>query len=68
MPNVDDLRRNFFDEAYGSRYSIHFCSSKMYLDIDEVYWWKGLKKDIEEFVAKCLNCQQVKAEHQGREG
>lgn len=23
-----------------------------------------MKKDIAEFVAKCLNCQQVKAEHQ----
>ena len=25
--------------------------------------WEGLKRDIEEFIAKCLNCQQVKAEH-----
>ena len=24
--------------------------------------WEGLKKDIAEFVAKCSNCQQVKAE------
>ena len=26
--------------------------------------WKGLKRDIVEFVAKCPNCQQVKVEHQ----
>ncbi|WMV46470.1 hypothetical protein MTR67_039855 [Solanum verrucosum] len=30
----------------------------MYHDLREVYWWNGMKKDIAEFVAKCLNCQQ----------
>ncbi|WMV08695.1 hypothetical protein MTR67_002080 [Solanum verrucosum] len=29
-----------------------------------LYWWPGMKKDIEEFVAKCQNFQQVKYEHQ----
>lgn len=28
------------------------------------YWCNGLKSDIVEFVAKCPNFQQVKAEHQ----
>ena len=36
----------------------------MYHDLREVFWWEGLKKDIAEFIAKCPNCQQVKAEHQ----
>ena len=27
-----------------------------------------MKKDIEEFFAKCLNCQQIKAEHQNPSG
>ena len=35
----------------------------MYGDLNKVYWWDGSKKDIVEFVAKCRNCQQVKAEH-----
>ena len=35
----------------------------MYHDLREIYWWKGLKRDIAEFVAKCPNCQQVKVEH-----
>ncbi|KAA3487480.1 Gag protease polyprotein [Gossypium australe] len=29
-----------------------------------MYWWSGMKRDICEFVAKCLICQQVNAEHQ----
>ncbi|WMV19862.1 hypothetical protein MTR67_013247 [Solanum verrucosum] len=36
----------------------------MYRDLREVYWWSSMKKGIAEFVAKCLNCQQVKVKHQ----
>ena len=64
VPNVNDLRNQILEEAHGSRYSIHSGSAKMYHDRREVFWWEGLKKDIAEFVSKCPNCQQVKAEHQ----
>ena len=36
----------------------------MYQDLKQYYWWRGVKKDIVEYVSKCLTCQQVKAEHQ----
>ena len=36
----------------------------MYRDLRKVYWWNGMKRDIADFVSKCLNCQQVKVEHQ----
>ncbi|XP_070029726.1 uncharacterized protein [Nicotiana sylvestris] len=36
----------------------------MYLDLKMLYWWKGMKKQVADHVDKCLNCQQVKAEHQ----
>ncbi len=36
----------------------------MYKDLRLVYWWSGLKKVVGKFVAQCLTCQQVKAEHQ----
>ena len=61
--NVDYLRRKVLEEAHGSRYSIHPSSTKMYCDLREVFWWDGFKRDIIEFVTRCLNCQQVKAEH-----
>ena len=36
----------------------------MYQDMKQYYLWRGMKKDISEYVSKCLMCQQVKAEHQ----
>ncbi|KAD4586323.1 hypothetical protein E3N88_23924 [Mikania micrantha] len=56
------------DDAHKSRYSIHPGSDKMYQDLRGLYWWPGMKKDIAEYVSKCLNCTKVKAEHQRPSG
>ncbi|WMV09139.1 hypothetical protein MTR67_002524 [Solanum verrucosum] len=64
VPDVVGLREQILEEAHGSRNSIHPRAAKMYRDLREVYWWNGMKQDIAGFVAKCPNCQQVKAEHQ----
>ena len=63
VPKVDKLRNQILEEAHGYRYSINTGSAKMCHDLREIYWWKGMQKDIAEFVVKCPNCQQVKAEH-----
>ena len=36
----------------------------MYRDMKRNFWWPSMKKEIAEFVSKCLQCQQVKAGHQ----
>ncbi|GJT28225.1 putative reverse transcriptase domain-containing protein [Tanacetum coccineum] len=56
------------DEAHKSKYSIHPGADKMYYDLRDRYWWPGMKKDIAEYVSKCLTCLKVKAEHQRPSG
>ncbi|XP_050207527.1 uncharacterized protein LOC126656945 [Mercurialis annua] len=39
-------------------------STKMYHDLKGTYWWIGIKKDVVEYVSKCLTCHKLKLEHQ----
>ncbi|RVW80134.1 Retrovirus-related Pol polyprotein from transposon 17.6 [Vitis vinifera] len=64
VPNDEDLRRELLEEAHCSKFAIHQGGTKMYKDLRQNYWWSGMKRDIAQFVAQCLVCQQVKAEHQ----
>ena len=64
VPRNSELISMILNEAHSSRMSVHPGSTKMYNDLKRQYWWHGMKRDISEFVSKCLICQQVKAEHQ----
>ncbi|KAA3466799.1 DNA/RNA polymerases superfamily protein [Gossypium australe] len=57
VPKDTDLRQSILREVHSSPYAMH-------PDLRELYWWPGLKREVTDFVSKCLTCQQVKAEHQ----
>ncbi|KAL4020667.1 hypothetical protein IC575_019448 [Cucumis melo] len=44
--------------------TMHPGSTKMYQDLRSVYWWRGMKREVADFVSRCLVCQQVKAPRQ----
>ena len=52
VPQKGDFRQVIMDEAHNSAYSIHPGSTKMYMDLKQKYWWKGMKADIARFVAQ----------------
>ena len=45
-------------------YSAHLGVKKMHANLKKHYFWPGMKRDIADFVARCLECQRVKAKHQ----
>ena len=59
----NDLRKAILEEAHSGSFAIHPGSTKMYQDLKMSFRWFGMKRDISEFVTKCLVCQRVKAEH-----
>jgi hypothetical protein len=64
VPNDQELIRLILEEAHKSSFLIHPGTTKMYQDLKKEYWWPDMKKDVAEFVAQFIVCQQVKIEHQ----
>jgi hypothetical protein len=64
IPNCDDLKRFIMDEIHKIPYNGHPGYHKMIMATRKQFYWPGLKKYIANYLAKCLECHQVKAEHQ----
>ena len=59
-----DLKKKILYESHNTVFTMHPGGNKMYQDMKQYYWWRGMKKDISKYVSKCLMCQQVKVKHQ----
>ncbi|GJS07560.1 putative reverse transcriptase domain-containing protein [Tanacetum coccineum] len=68
IPSIGGVRKLIMDEAHTSRYSIHPGADKMYYDLRDFYWWPGMKRDVAEYISRCLTCSKIKAEHQKPSG
>ena len=68
VPDDNDLRKAILEEVHSGSFAIHPGSTKMYQDLKMSFRWSEMKRDISEFVTKCLVCQRVKAEHQVNSG
>ncbi|KAL0560351.1 hypothetical protein IC582_000752 [Cucumis melo] len=64
VPSDSAIKTELLSEAHSSPFSMHPGSTKMYQDLKRVYWWRNMKREVAEFVSKCLVCQQVKAPRQ----
>ena len=64
MPTDSELKKKLLYEVHNTVFTMHPGGNKMYQDLKQCYWWKGMKRDVTDYVSKCLMCQQVKVEHQ----
>jgi hypothetical protein len=44
-------------------YAGHPGYQKTIATVKSQYYWPGMKKEVADFIAKCLECQKVNAEH-----
>jgi hypothetical protein len=68
VPPNNELRRFILKEAHRAVYMAHPGVTKMRADLKPLFFWEGMKENIVNFVARCLECQQVKVEHRHSSG
>jgi hypothetical protein len=56
IPPNDELRMLILSEAHRAVYMAHPGVTKMKEDLKPLFFWKGLKADIVNLVARCLEC------------
>ena len=52
----DELKKEILKEAHTTLYSLQPDTTKMYKDLKIHFWWPRMKKDVVEFMVKCLTC------------
>lgn len=57
VPDDPSIKQTILVEAYSSAYAMHSGSTKMYQTLREHCWWQCMKREITEYVARCLICQ-----------
>eukprot|EP00253_Pinus_taeda_P006100 PITA_06100 len=64
VPNQSRIKNLIMDEFHINHYAGHPGYQKMITAIRKEYFWPGMKRNIVEYLARCLECQQIKVEHQ----
>ena len=68
VPQLTELREQILREFHCSRFAVHPGGTKIFQDLRRQYYWSNMKRHVEDFVRRCLTCQQIKTEHQKPEG
>jgi hypothetical protein len=63
VPNFPELRIMILKEMHNVPYAGHPGYQKIVAAVKSHYFWLGMKKEIAEYIARCMECQKVKAEH-----
>jgi hypothetical protein len=63
VPNVQDLKIMILNEMNNVPYVGHPRYQKTVAAIKSHYFWPGMKKEIAEYIAICMECQRVKDDH-----
>ncbi|KAA0042185.1 ty3-gypsy retrotransposon protein [Cucumis melo var. makuwa] len=64
VPVDNAVKTELLTKAHSLPFSMHPGSTKMYQDLKSVYWWRNMKREVTDFISRCLVCPQVKAPRQ----
>jgi hypothetical protein len=55
VPNDQDLKKLIFLEIHEVPYARHPSYQKTIVTVKNQYFWPGMKKEVVDFIAKCLD-------------
>ena len=64
VPSVPKVKLLILDEIHKTPYSGHPGYQKTITMLRKEYFWPNMKTEVAEYIARCLECQQVKTKHQ----
>ena len=64
IPNVDSLKKEILDEYDKNPYSGQPGYQKLLATLKKNLFWPRMKKDVASYLARCIECQEAKFEHQ----
>jgi hypothetical protein len=59
IPNSLELRRIIMDEIHKMSYFRHSGYQKTITATIKQYFWIGMKKDVNKYIVRCMECQQA---------
>jgi hypothetical protein len=63
VPNYHELKNMILREMHNVPYIGNPGYQKIIAVVKSQYYWLGMKKEVADFISKCLECQNVKDEH-----
>jgi hypothetical protein len=68
VPNFQELKNLILKEMHNVPYAGHPGYPETIAAIKSQYYWPCMKKEVADFIAKCLECKKVKVEHRDPPG
>ena len=63
VPNVLEIKLLILNEVHKSPYSGHPGYQKKITMLRKDYFWPNMKNEVDEYITRCIEFQQVKVEH-----
>ena len=63
VPNMPEIKLLILNEVHKIPYSRHPHYQKMITMARKYYFWPNMKNEVAEYIARCMECQQLKAKH-----
>jgi hypothetical protein len=63
VPSSRELRNLVLKEMHEVPYVGHPGYQKTITTVRSQFFWPGMKKDVVDYIARCMECQKVKVEH-----